>query len=477
MSTDAETAPQGPEMIACDNCGNMVPEANMSIHRAHACRGVARSSTREDEAREDEKKDEDVIDLSADDSPNRRKRQDEAPPSSPPPRRRQRRGRPKRDDEDAMEIDDDDDDDDDEVEIVNNPEVVDLLDDDDEWQCQRCTLLNDKNKSVCVACHAPNPSMAAASASSDGVRAADPVRRERLIDDSYDPYYFAMSPPRRSGGSSSHSPLSVVAGGSILGGILGAAGAYANGRSVTSGALRGSVAGAMGGVLINELSPPPQRRSSSRRSQYDNSFSDLSEARSAGANGQPAYPSTAAVGSRPSRRPRSSVRVVSTPNQDGTTTTIVSSSGRDGSTRIVRRSQNTHSGLDPIMSLILHSSLQGRAGAPGRMTRFGGAGDVDRMSYEQLLAAYGDGSENMGASGGAIASLPTSKVKTKADGTIDLPSDACECSICLEEFEKGQTRKTLPCLHGFHSTCVDKWLRTNGACPVCKFRVDERGSS
>ena len=332
----------------------------------------------------------------------------------------------------------------------------------------RCTLLNDKSETSCAACGGRNPSISAAT--NDGVRAADPVRRERLIDDDFD-YGFPS-------GNSASSPLSVMGGGALLGGVIGAAGAYIRGRSLTSGAFEGGVAGAATGAALLIGSPDrtqsraSNRTNNRRRSAFD--ADNLSRARSAGANGSPAYP---VMGSSPPQRssrqqPRASFRVASVDSPDGFRTTIVTTSGGDGPTRFIRRSQNAR--RDSFQSLMLHS-MMGDIGGRSRVG-FGGAG-VDNMSYEQLLAAFGDGSENLGASVLSISSLPTAKVATKKDGSIDLPPDACDCSICLENFEEGQIRKTLPCLHGFHSTCVDKWLSTNGACPVCKYRVDERDSS
>ncbi|KAF1947986.1 hypothetical protein EJ02DRAFT_461500 [Clathrospora elynae] len=47
------------------------------------------------------------------------------------------------------------------------------------------------------------------------------------------------------------------------------------------------------------------------------------------------------------------------------------------------------------------------------------------------------------------------------------------CSICTEDFEKGQDLRVLPCNHKFHPECVDPWLlNVSSTCPLC--RVDLR---
>jgi hypothetical protein len=43
------------------------------------------------------------------------------------------------------------------------------------------------------------------------------------------------------------------------------------------------------------------------------------------------------------------------------------------------------------------------------------------------------------------------------------------CSICLYPFAAGDSVRTIPCLHQYHTDCIDGWLRTNAICPVCKF--------
>jgi len=93
---------------------------------------------------------------------------------------------------------------------------------------------------------------------------------------------------------------------------------------------------------------------------------------------------------------------------------------------------------------------------------------IDDMSYDRLLEVFGDGSENRGASSRAIGSLPVSIL---GNPKLELPEDKRQCSICLEDFCRADKRTSLPCLHGFHSACVNRWLASNGTCPVCKTSV------
>lgn len=43
------------------------------------------------------------------------------------------------------------------------------------------------------------------------------------------------------------------------------------------------------------------------------------------------------------------------------------------------------------------------------------------------------------------------------------------CSICLDEFVRGDAVRQLPCKHIFHDDCVAKWLtERSSTCPLCK---------
>ncbi|GAU91284.1 hypothetical protein RvY_03569-2 [Ramazzottius varieornatus] len=42
------------------------------------------------------------------------------------------------------------------------------------------------------------------------------------------------------------------------------------------------------------------------------------------------------------------------------------------------------------------------------------------------------------------------------------------CVICISDFEPKQSLRQLPCSHEFHSKCIDKWLKSNRTCPICR---------
>lgn len=50
--------------------------------------------------------------------------------------------------------------------------------------------------------------------------------------------------------------------------------------------------------------------------------------------------------------------------------------------------------------------------------------------------------------------------------------DSSSCVICLTEFQLGDRVRRLACIHLFHLSCVDNWLRGNRCCPVCRVDVE-----
>jgi hypothetical protein len=59
--------------------------------------------------------------------------------------------------------------------------------------------------------------------------------------------------------------------------------------------------------------------------------------------------------------------------------------------------------------------------------------------------------------------------KETSDATSPDPVavDNAGCSICTDDFEKGQDVRVLPCNHQFHPACIDPWLlNVSGTCPL-----------
>ncbi|RKP05859.1 hypothetical protein THASP1DRAFT_32308 [Thamnocephalis sphaerospora] len=98
--------------------------------------------------------------------------------------------------------------------------------------------------------------------------------------------------------------------------------------------------------------------------------------------------------------------------------------------------------------------------------------DID-TSYEALLRLGEQLGEvkKKGLSQRIINRLP---VKTFGAGDIAQEADGTlECTICLTAYVTGERMRTLPCTHGFHVECVDRWLEHNGNCPICRERAGE----
>ncbi|XP_071727294.1 E3 ubiquitin-protein ligase At1g12760-like [Rutidosis leptorrhynchoides] len=107
-----------------------------------------------------------------------------------------------------------------------------------------------------------------------------------------------------------------------------------------------------------------------------------------------------------------------------------------------------------------------------------------------------DPTHNRGATTESINSLPTYKFKVKkkkhtndkesnfsaSEGGVVAAGTEMEhiisgedaiCSICLGKYANNDELRELPCSHLFHKNCVDKWLKINASCPLCKSQVGE----
>ncbi|KAG1962604.1 RING finger protein [Pimephales promelas] len=48
-----------------------------------------------------------------------------------------------------------------------------------------------------------------------------------------------------------------------------------------------------------------------------------------------------------------------------------------------------------------------------------------------------------------------------------------DCQICFSEYKAGERLRILPCLHDYHVKCIDRWLKENATCPICRADISD----
>ncbi|XP_046560874.1 RING finger protein 44-like [Haliotis rubra] len=91
--------------------------------------------------------------------------------------------------------------------------------------------------------------------------------------------------------------------------------------------------------------------------------------------------------------------------------------------------------------------------------------NVDVSDYDGLweLAERLGEVQRKGVSEEEIGNLPTHSFQAGASAAQNT-----DCQVCLTAFQPGETLRTLPCLHEYHSECIDEWLKRNATCPICR---------
>jgi Ring finger domain len=98
--------------------------------------------------------------------------------------------------------------------------------------------------------------------------------------------------------------------------------------------------------------------------------------------------------------------------------------------------------------------------------------DFDGDDYE-MLNQLDEDNDRGGASEGDINRLPLHTLTQEYVSAQTTDALRC-CSICLAPYESGDVVRTILCMHQFHKDCIDRWLRTNATCPVCKCAATSR---
>lgn len=99
--------------------------------------------------------------------------------------------------------------------------------------------------------------------------------------------------------------------------------------------------------------------------------------------------------------------------------------------------------------------------------------DIDVDDYEALweLQERNGDVRSKGLTAEQIGRIPCHKFKSTPGLYKTFKSDKNSCSICLNEYNDGESIKTLPCFHSYHKTCIDKWLKSQAVCPVCRGNI------
>lgn len=51
-----------------------------------------------------------------------------------------------------------------------------------------------------------------------------------------------------------------------------------------------------------------------------------------------------------------------------------------------------------------------------------------------------------------------------------------QCQICFCDYTEGEKLRMLPCFHDYHVQCIDRWLKENTTCPICRVNLADGDS-
>ncbi|OWM68242.1 NEP1-interacting protein 1 [Punica granatum] len=121
--------------------------------------------------------------------------------------------------------------------------------------------------------------------------------------------------------------------------------------------------------------------------------------------------------------------------------------------------------IDVISSLLSGRLVRERIG-PAMLSAVQSQIGAVESSFEEVQNIFDTGGSK-GLPGDSVEKIPTMKIT--ASNNIDASGERASCSVCLQDFQLGETVRSLPqCHHMFHLPCIDKWLLKHGSCPLCR---------
>ncbi|XP_038997601.1 NEP1-interacting protein 2-like [Hibiscus syriacus] len=120
--------------------------------------------------------------------------------------------------------------------------------------------------------------------------------------------------------------------------------------------------------------------------------------------------------------------------------------------------------VDVIAGLLSGRLVHERIG-PAMLTAVQSQMGAAGTTFEEVQNIFNT-SGGRGLAGDLVEKIP--KITIRNNDNADA-SEKVSCSVCLQDFQLGETFRSLPqCNHMFHLPCIDKWLLSHGSCPLCR---------
>ncbi|XVF18085.1 hypothetical protein REPUB_Repub10bG0181200 [Reevesia pubescens] len=121
--------------------------------------------------------------------------------------------------------------------------------------------------------------------------------------------------------------------------------------------------------------------------------------------------------------------------------------------------------IDVIASLLSGRLVRERIG-PAMLSAVQSQMGAAETSFEEVQNIFDTGCAK-GLAGDLVEKIP--KITITNNNNVDASGEKVSCSVCLQDFQPGETVRSLPqCHHMFHLPCIDKWLLSHGSCPLCR---------
>ncbi|XP_047310973.1 NEP1-interacting protein-like 1 [Impatiens glandulifera] len=123
--------------------------------------------------------------------------------------------------------------------------------------------------------------------------------------------------------------------------------------------------------------------------------------------------------------------------------------------------------IDVIVSLLSGRLVRERIG-PAMLSAVQSQMGAVEPSYEEIPNIFDTGGGAKGLAGDLVEKIPKITI-ANCNIAMDASGERTSCSVCLQDFQVGETVRCLPhCHHMFHLPCIDNWLIRHASCPLCR---------